>query len=106
MCDHPLILLCVDDEPLRDALRFALETEGYAVTVQADARPVDCIIIDNNDRTWPAVTEVPTIVLTGDLARFGRRDLNNVWLVEKPLLDDGLSARLSQLLHGPPTPYL
>jgi hypothetical protein len=97
MCDHPLILLFVEDEPLREALCFALETEGYAVGVCADGCAAAAVIIDEG-AAWPDIAESPTIVLTGDMERFRRRGATGVSLVEKPLLDDALSVRLGELL--------
>lgn len=99
MSDRPLILLLVADEPLREALRFSLETEGYAVTTRPDGREVAAVIIDDGDEVWPDVGERPTIVLTGDVERLLRRGVRGVSLVEKPLLGDALSERLSQLLR-------
>lgn len=98
MCDRPMILLLVADEPLREALRFSLEIEGYAVGTRPDGRPVACVIIDDDEQTWPEVDYGPTIVLTGDVERFLRRGVRDVALVEKPLLGDDLSRQLSTVL--------
>ena len=100
MTDLPLILLLVEDEPLREALRFSLETEGYAVGVRPDGRPVAAVVIDDARDDWPAVGESPTIVLTGDIERLLRRGMQGVSLVEKPLLGDALSVRLSEVLKA------
>ena len=99
MSNRPLILLLVEDEPLREALRFSLETEGYAVGVRPDGRPVAAVVIDDARQEWPALGESPTIVLTGDAERLLRRGVRGVSLVEKPLLGDALSERLSEVLH-------
>lgn len=99
MSDRPLILLLVQDEPLREALRFSLETEGYAVSARPDGRPAAAVIIDDGEAAWPEVAAgCPTIVLTGDVERFLRRGVRGVSLVEKPLLGDALSERLHQVL--------
>jgi len=98
MCDRPVILLLVADEPLREALRFSLEIEGYAVAERPDGRPIDCVIIDDDGGEW-LESEGATIVLTGDTERFLRKGLRGVSLVEKPLLDDALSERLKEILH-------
>lgn len=98
MSDRPLILLLVADEPLREALRFALEIEGYAVSDRPDGRPVACVVIDDDQEVWPDLGDRPAIVLTGDIERFLRRGVRGVSLVEKPLLDDALSERLSEVL--------
>lgn len=98
MSHRPLILLLVEDEPLREALRFSLETEGYAVGTRPDGRPVAAVVIDDQGKAWPELGEGPTIVLTGDVERFQRRGLRGVSLVEKPLLGDALSQRLSEVL--------
>lgn len=100
MSDLPLILLLVEDEPLREALRFSLETEGYVVGVRPDGRPVAAVVIDDAREDWPAVGESPTIVLTGDVERQLRRGMQGVSLVEKPLLGDALSVRLSEVLKA------
>ena len=97
MCGRPLILLIVADEPLREALRFSLEIEGYAVAERPNGRPVAAVIIDDDGGEWPALGG-PTIVLTGDVERFKRRGLGGVSLVEKPLLGDALSERLKEIL--------
>ncbi len=97
MCDRPLILLLVADEPLREALRFSLETEGYAVGTRPDGRPVAAVVIDDAGEDWPQM-EGPTIVLTGDAERLLRRGVSGVSLVEKPLLGDALSRELSAVL--------
>ena len=102
MSDLPLILLLVEDEPLREALRFSLETEAYAVTVRPDGRPVTAVVIDDGGAVWPDLGGWPTIVLTGNVERFQRRGLRGVSLVEKPLLDDALSVRLGELLGSSP----
>ncbi|AZS22597.1 MULTISPECIES: hypothetical protein [unclassified Caulobacter] len=106
--DRPMILLLVDDEALRDALRFSLETDGYAVRAPADThgclscsdcRAAACVVIDDGDTTLPPTTPGrPTIVLTGDAQRLARRGVTGVTLVEKPLLDDRLGRELSTLL--------
>lgn len=106
--DRPMILLLVEDEALRDALRFSLETDGYAVRAPAethrclacsDCRAAACVVIDDGDASLPPPTAGrPTIVLTGDAQRLTRRGVTGVTLVEKPLLDDALGRELSALL--------
>ncbi|WP_297516143.1 nucleoside transporter [uncultured Caulobacter sp.] len=119
MCDLPgltdhvavprLILLLVADEPLRDALRFSLETEGYAVNAPAspeacqlcaDCRAAACVVIDDGLTPLPvAAPGRPTVVLTGDAQRFRRRGGDGaVFLLEKPLLNDSLGRELAALL--------
>ena len=105
MSDRPLILLFVADEPLREALRFSLETEGYAVGTRPDGRPAAVVVIDDGGEAWPDPVEGrPVIVLTGDAQRLLRRGVRGVSLVEKPLLGDALSERLSQILKTPDLP--
>lgn len=105
---RPLILLLVADEPLREALRFSLETDGYSVSAPpcvdacsacVECRAAACVIID--DGTAPLPAPVPgraTIVLTSDAQRFQRQGVKDVTVVEKPLLDDALGRELSALL--------
>ena len=100
MSDRPLILLLVADEPLREALRFSLETEGYVVGTRPDGRPAAAVVIDDGGDEWPDLGDSPTIVLTGDVERFLRRGVSGVSLVEKPLLGDALSERLGALLKA------
>lgn len=101
MSDRPLILLLVEDEPLREALRFSLETEGYAVATRPDGRPVAAVVIDDGGQAWAGPIEgLPTIVLTGDAERLLRRGVRGVSLVEKPLLGDALSERLGEVLKS------
>jgi hypothetical protein len=102
MPDRPLILLLVEDEPLREALCFSLETEGYAVTVRPDVRPVAAVVIDDGGEALPDPGGWPTIVLTGDVERFRRRGVDGVSLVEKPLLGDAVGQRLGELLGSSP----
>ncbi len=99
MSNRPLILLLVEDEPLREALRFSLETEGYGVATRPDGRPVAAVVIDDGGEAWPEV-EGPTIVLTGDAERLSRRGVSGVSVVEKPLLGDALSRELAQILQS------
>ncbi|ATC34302.1 nucleoside transporter [Caulobacter vibrioides] len=106
--DRPMILLLVEDEALREALRFSLETDGYMVRAPADTHSclncsdcgaAACVVIDDGDATVPPPTAGrPTIVLTGDAQRLARRGVTGVTLVEKPLLDDKLGRELSTLL--------
>lgn len=117
MCDRsdlsdgdvrPLILLLVADEPLREALRFSLETEGYSVTAPScanscasclDCRAAACVIIDDGSVPMPAsIPGRSTIVLTSDAQRFRRQGVKDVIVVEKPLLDDALGREVAALL--------
>lgn len=105
---RPLILLLVADEPLREALRFSLETDGYSVTAPpcvdacsacVECRAAACVIIDDGSAPMPTpIPGRPTIVLTGDVERLHRQGVSGVTVVEKPLLDDTLGRELSALL--------
>jgi hypothetical protein len=108
---RPLILLLVDDEPLREALKFSLETDGYAVNAPdgvnacaacVECRAAACVVIDDGLSPLPSPTVGrPTIVLTGDPDRLVRRGVVGVTVVEKPLLDDALARELSHLVAKP-----
>lgn len=105
---RPLILLLVADEALRDALRFSLETEGYAVNAPStldpcflcmDCHAAACVVIDDGVAPVPpSVAGRPTIVLTGDAERLTRQGVSGVTLLEKPLLNDSLGRQLAVLL--------
>lgn len=109
---RPMILLLVADEALRDALRFSLEIDGFRVNAPADTqgclqcaecRAAACVVIDDGVAPLPpAVAGRPTVVLTGDVERFARKGVSGVSLVEKPLLDDALTQRLSEVLKANP----
>jgi len=101
MPNRPLILLLVADDALREALRFSLETEGYAVATRPAGRPVAAVVIDDDGEGLPdPVDGRPTIILTGDAERLLRRGVRGVSVVEKPLLGDVLSERLGEILSA------
>lgn len=117
--DRPSIALVDDDAGLRAALSFALETAGYAVAAFPDA---EAALASGDARDWrvlvldqrlPGMTGLqllallrdagviaPAILITTHPSREARAlaALAGVEIVEKPLLDEALNARVAALL--------
>lgn len=117
-----LVVLVDDDDALRNALKFSLEVEGYGVMeCRTGEQLVDldlpteaaCLVIDYKLETLNGLdaleqlrrrgVDLPAILITSyanpmlrNRARRARADV-----VEKPLLGDGLLARIHQLLPLP-----
>ncbi|MGZ9098061.1 MAG: response regulator transcription factor [Brevundimonas sp.] len=108
---RPAILLVEDDPAVVNALKFALELEGFAVSAYADgetllaSRPLPetgCLVLDYNlpgmdgldllERLRAAHVTLPAILMTTN-PRNALRDravLAGVQIIEKPLLTDAL----------------
>ena len=111
---RPLIVVLDEDEALREALRFSLETEGYRVrafgTAQAllDCAPdlgAACFVIDEaacDLRLYRLLhrNRVPVILLSA--GGTGRPPAGaKLRVVEKPLMNDALSRQIAAALAGP-----
>jgi FixJ family two-component response regulator len=112
---HPLIVVLDEDEALREALRFCLETEGYRVSVFGaaeallgcpDCRSPACFVVDEACQDpklsqWAQVSGTPVVLLSGRPdrtvpARWG----GQAAVVEKPLMTDALSRQIAAALAG------
>jgi DNA-binding response OmpR family regulator len=116
------ILVCDDDELLRELLQFRLEAKGFDVVVAGDGREAlasiqtahpDAVVLDammpgmdgfevlRRLREEDGTRDIPVIMLT---ARKGERDIVDALrlgasdYLSKPFIPDELSARLVRLL--------
>lgn len=108
---RPLIVVLDEDEALRQALRFSLETEGYRVqTFGASADLLGCshrlgaacFVIDEAScdrrlRGQLRWSKVPVILISAGGAR-RPTDGDRVRVVEKPLITDALSREIAKAL--------
>lgn len=108
-----MIVVLDEDEALREALRFSLETEGYRVSAFGDASELmgsdkclgaACFVIDE-DGCEPGLTQqlrrqrVPVILLSSGGRRTPRTRLGAlISVVEKPLITDALSQRIAAVV--------
>ena len=108
---RPLIVVLDEDEALREALRFSLETEGYRVSVFGAAQALlacwsrldaACFVLDEPAcdarlRDLVLRRRPPVILMSG-----GRARRQPVWakvrIVEKPLMTDALSQQIAAAL--------
>jgi FixJ family two-component response regulator len=116
---RPKIVLVDRDAALRAAVTFALELEGYEVdTLESGEALIGCalpaanacLVIDDKlegvsgldalDILRRRGVDLPAILVTGDArpAVVARASGCNASVVEKPLLDDALTARIHDLL--------
>ncbi len=116
-----VLALVDDDSALRDALRFAFETHGFAVSAFADAETAlaavnsatwRCMVLDYQlpglsglellDRLRAAGVRAPAVLITTQpsLSTRARALLAGVEIVEKPLLDDALMTKVSWCWAG------
>jgi FixJ family two-component response regulator len=106
-----LIVVFDEDEALREALRFALETEGYRVLAVGRSedlldctrdRGVACFVIeeagfDHRLRGALRWARAPVILMsTGGLHRLRRA--GRIRVVDKPLITDALSRQIAEAL--------
>ncbi len=119
----PPMLLLVDDDPaVLASLQFSLELDGFAVdalesgeTVMARTRmaPHACLVLDYR---LPGIDGLslltllrergetcPAIIITSNPTRAMRQRTTELGavLIEKPLLSDGLTTAIRQLIQGP-----
>lgn len=119
----PIVVLIEDDAAVRDAVKFSLEAEGFAVEAWEDAESflagkipaaAACLIVDFNlggisglqaveelrrrGVRLPVImtTTAPPRILTEWLARM------RIPLIEKPLLDDMLVGAIREALEPSP----
>ncbi len=108
----PALIVADDDTAVRHSLKFALEMEGFAVWLYADARELldepnlptyGCLLIDYYlpdmnglqllNRLRSLGVALPAFLVTGHPSLTLRRRVGQagIRLVEKPLLGDGLA---------------
>lgn len=108
---RPLIVVLDEDEALREALRFSLETEGYRVSVFGEVQALlacwsrldaACFVLDEPAcdarlRALVLLRRRPVILMSA-----GRTRRQPVWarvrIVEKPLMTDALSQQIAAAL--------
>lgn len=122
MLANPRRLVVIDDDDhLREAMRFAFETEGYVVTTFASGEaalqspPYDtatCLVVDERlpgvsgletiARLRKLGVEAPAILVTTHPtdAKKRRAAAAGVCIIEKPLLGDALGRRIKALFDG------
>ncbi len=109
-----MIVVLDEDEALREALRFSLETEGYRVSAFGAASELldsdqcsgaACFVIDE-DGCEPGLTQqlrrrrVPVILLSSGGRRPQRTRLGGlISVVEKPLITDALSRQIAAVVQ-------
>jgi FixJ family two-component response regulator len=120
--DARLVMIADDDGEVLNALRFALELEGYqvgafetgsALLEAAGNTPAACLVIDQKlpDTTGLELimrlralgVATPSVLITTNLPthlRF-RASTLAIPIVEKPLLTDALFATIRDLIGGP-----
>lgn len=120
--DARLVLIADDDGEVLNALRFALELEGYQVGAFETGRALHeaasrahaaCLVIDQKlpdttgleliMRLRASGVTTPSILITTNLPRHLRVRAMTlaVPIVEKPLLTDALFATIHELVSGP-----
>jgi FixJ family two-component response regulator len=119
---QPDVVIVEDDPDLLRALTFAFETEGFGVQSYASAEALldqpslperSCLVIDywlpkmNGlallNRLREQGHDLPAVLITTSTREIERRAaLAGVSIVDKPLLNDALVAKVRQLL-GPHT---
>ena len=116
----PALIVVDDDAAVRQSLKFALEMDGFAVWLYADAREVldepnlptyGCLLIDyylpDLDGLQLLATlrnrgvVLPALIVTGhpSVALRRRVEQAGIRLVEKPLIGDGLADMIRDSLQ-------
>ena len=119
--DARLVLIADDDGEVLNALRFALELEGYQVGAFATGRalleaasnaPAVCLVIDQKlpdttgleliMRLRTSGVATPSVLITTTLPAHLRSRATTlaIPIVEKPLLTDALFATIRELIGG------
>ena len=115
----PLIAIVEDDQAVLNSLEFSLEAEGYDVCAFEDAGDAlasarigsaDCLVIDYGLPDADGVTllqglrqkgvDCPAIIIASNPSARCRRDAQAAGapVIEKPLMDDALSALIRNVL--------
>lgn len=108
---RPLIVVLDEDEALREALRFSLETEGYRVSVFGAAETLlacahrlraACFVLDepacdSRLRALLRRRRAPVILMSGGQAPRAA-GFSRMRIVEKPLMTDALSRQIAAAL--------
>lgn len=108
---RPLIVVLDEDEALREALRFSLETEGYRVSVFGEPEALlaswsrledACFVLDEpafNPRLRALLggRQAPVILMSAGRTR-PPPDAARIRVVEKPLMTDALSQQIAAAL--------
>lgn len=118
--ERPTVIVVDDDADLRVALRYALEIEGFDVICCANGerllklalpQATVCLVVDQRlpgisgiealEALRARQVTVPAIVITGaaDARLRARLLLADARLVEKPLLNDQLTAAIRDLIE-------
>ena len=121
LAPSPMLLLVDDDPAVRASLIFSLELEGFAVdafesgeTVMASVRLARyaCLVLDYR---LPGIDGLslltllrecgetcPAVIFTSNPTRAMRQRTteSGAVLIEKPLLSDGLTTAIRELIHG------
>lgn len=108
---RPLIVVLDEDEALREALRFSLETEGYRVSVFGEAEALlacgnclgaACFVLDElacDPRLRALLRRRRAPVILMSAGRLAARPAGaRVRVVEKPLMNDALSRQIAAAL--------
>jgi FixJ family two-component response regulator len=119
--DSPILALVDDDPAVRQSLTFAFETAGISVSAFSDAESAlaspdrlawRCMVLDQRlpgisglellDRLRAAGVRAPSILITTHPSYETRTRARaaGVEIVEKPLLDNQLSKRVSEFIAG------
>jgi len=114
----PRVTIVEDDASLLNALAFALETDGYAVSLYAAAAPLlarppdaDCVVVDLRLPDMDGMTLIAALralgpqprailITTAPDARLREAAaLADVEIVEKPLIGDALRQRIAAAIR-------
>ncbi len=114
------VIIVEDDDDLRRALAFAFETEGFHVNSYPSAEALldepgipdgACLVLDywlpklNGlallNRLREQGRDLPAVLITTSTREIERRAaLANIPIIDKPLLNNALVAKVRQLLNG------
>jgi FixJ family two-component response regulator len=118
---RPTVIVVDDDSDLRKALRYSLEIEGYDVISCANGetllhltlpKTTACLVVDQRLPGMSGIdavetlrgrhVEIPAIVITStaDANLRGRLLLADARLIEKPLLNNHLTATIRDLIQA------